>query len=83
MSTTVGPHGKNPPKIKLKKFVKLTDNNYACNDLANFEAHVKTGNGNYVNLLKLAGKVSLFSADFSHLEPLCLAKPPEPSAYSS
>ena len=83
MSTTVGPHGKNPPKIKLKKFVKLTDNNYACNDLTNFEAHVKTGNGNYENPLKIAGKINLFSEDFRHLEPLCIAKPPELSAYSS
>ena len=70
-------------KTRQKLFMKLADNNYACIDLTNFEAHVKTGNGNYVNLLKLAGKVSLFSVDFSHLEPLCLAKPPEPSAYSS
>jgi len=33
---------------------------YACNDLTSFEyeAHAMTGNGSYVNLLKLASKNS-------------------------
>ena len=49
---TVGPNGKNPPKIKFKKIVKLSVHSYACNDLTNFESkvHAKTGNGNAVNL---------------------------------
>ena len=51
---------------------------YACNSLTNFkfEVHAMTGNGSYVNFLKLAMKnkshqMTLFLADFSHLEPLC------------
>jgi hypothetical protein len=45
----------NPPKIRLKKIVKLTGN---CNDLTHFEYEVRsmTRNGNYMNLLKLAWK---------------------------
>ena len=31
MCCTSGPNWKIPPKIKLEKFVKLTDHNYACN----------------------------------------------------
>jgi len=44
----------------LGKFVKLTDYTYACNDLTSFEyeAHAMTGNGSYVNLLKVASKNS-------------------------
>ena len=47
MCCTGGPNRKIPPKIKLEKFVKLTDHNYACNCLANiFEfLHAITGNG--------------------------------------
>ena len=30
-------HNKNPPKMKFKIFVKMTDHIYACNDLTNFE----------------------------------------------
>ena len=46
--------------MRLRKFVKLTGYTYACNSLTNFESEVraKTGNGNQVNLLKLAsGKI--------------------------
>ena len=45
-----------PPKILPKKFVKLIGHCYACNSLTNFyyEAHAITGNGNLVNLMKLA-----------------------------
>ena len=51
-----------------------------CNILTHFEnkALAMTGNGNQVNLLKLAWKkllkshhFSMILADFSHLEPLC------------
>lgn len=51
---------KNPPKIKIWKIVKLTDYNNAYNSLTNCEYKVNEliGNGNYVNLLKLAGKNS-------------------------
>ena len=57
---TVGPNDNNPPKMRFKKFVKLTDYTYACNDLTSFEyeAHAMTGNGSYVNLLKVASKNS-------------------------
>ena len=46
---TVGPNVKNPPKIRLKKFVKLTGHTCACNNLTSFEYedHAKTGNGSY------------------------------------
>ena len=40
------------PKIRIEKFVKLSDPTYACNSLTIFESKVyaMTGNGNYVNL---------------------------------
>ena len=45
--------------MKFKKFVKLKDHTYACNDLTNFECEVQaTGNGSYVNLQKLPWKNS-------------------------
>ena len=49
---TVVPNGKNTPKIRLEKFVKLTDHTCACNDLTNFESevHAKTGNGRCLNM---------------------------------
>ena len=68
-----------PAKNEIQKFVKLTDRTYACNDLTNFEGEpqVLTGNGSYVNMLKLACKNSLnkiklmyFSAGFSQWESL-------------
>ena len=67
---TVGPNVKNPPKIRLKKFVKLTDHTCACNDLTSFEyeAHIMTGNGKHVetSLAKFVKlfQVNLFSAVF-------------------
>ena len=66
---------------------------YACNSLTNFqyEVHAMTGNGSYVNLVKLActkkvGKslwVNLFSASFSQFEPLCVAAARHPPAENS
>ena len=55
---TVGSYYKKPAKNEIQKFVKLNDRVYACNDLTNFEgeAQAMTGNGNYVNMLKLACK---------------------------
>ena len=55
-SRPIGPKAKNPPKIRFKKLVKLTDHACAFNDLTNFEyeGHAMTENANYVNLLKLA-----------------------------
>ena len=41
---TVEPNGKNPPKIKIKKFVKLIHHPYSSNRLTNFE--YMTGNKN-------------------------------------
>ena len=54
---TVESNSKNPPKMRVIKFVKLTDYTYACNCLTNFEyvVHARTG---YVNLQKLAWKNS-------------------------
>jgi hypothetical protein len=53
---TVGLNSKNLPKMRFKKFVKLTGYTYAFNSLTNFEhvAPAMTGNGNQVNLQKLA-----------------------------
>jgi len=65
--------------------VKWTDYTNAYNSLTNCEYEVNelTGNGNYVNLLKLAGEkivkslqVNLFLADLSHLKPLRPARLP-------
>ena len=58
---TVGSYSKKPAKNEIQIFVKFTDRTYACNDLTNFEgeAQAMTGNGNYVNMLKLACKNSL------------------------
>ena len=47
----LGQIAKNPPKMKFKKFVKLTDHTYMCEAQA-------TGNGSCVNLQKLAWKNS-------------------------
>ena len=46
---TVEPNVKNPPKMRFKKFVKLTGHTCAGNDLTSFEYedHAKTGNGSY------------------------------------
>ena len=33
---TVGPNFKNQPKMRFKKFVKLSNHTCACNDLTNF-----------------------------------------------
>ena len=59
-SSTAGPHSQNLPKIRFPKFVKLTDYTYAFNSLITFkyEAQSRIGNGNFVNLLKLALKNS-------------------------
>ena len=54
---TAGPNVKNVPKIRFKKFVKLTDHTRACNDLTNV-GHAMTGNGSYVKLQKLIWKSS-------------------------
>ena len=74
----LGPNVKNPPKIRLKKFVKLTDHTWAGNDLTSFEYedHAKTGNGSYEyadtctknSWNHLEG--TYFWRVFSHLEPL-------------
>ena len=80
-SSTAGPHGKNLPKTRLPKFVKLTDYIYACICLTTFEfeAQWKTGHGNYLNLLKLPWKTrentlkaNLFLAGFCFLAQLCV-----------
>ena len=49
-----------PAKNCAKKIVKLTDHTYACSSLTNFlyDMNPISGNGNYVNLLKLAWKNS-------------------------
>jgi hypothetical protein len=57
--TLVGLNVKIPPNIGFQKFVKMT-NHFACISLTNFvnEGQSITGNGNYVNLQKLAWKNS-------------------------
>ena len=62
-TTTQPPHSRanfqKPAKVKVEKFVKLTDHTCACNNLTNFECEAQaTGNGSYVNLQKLAWKNS-------------------------
>ena len=56
---------KNPPKMRFKKFVKLTDHTHACNNIAR--------NGSYVNLQKLGKtrEITNFWRIFGLLEPLC------------
>ena len=40
-----------PAKVKVEKFVKLTDHICVCNDLTSFECEAQLpGNGSYVNL---------------------------------
>ena len=45
-------------KNEIKKIVKLTGDIYACKSLTSFEyeVHAMAGNGNQVNLIKLAWK---------------------------
>ena len=75
---TIGLNSKNPPKLRFKKFVKLTGE-IAYISLTTFEneACTMTGNKNQVNLLKLAWKrilklhqVNLLMASFIYLGPL-------------
>ena len=50
-----GPYVKNPPKISIAKFVKLTDYSYAYNNLTNYQfkvIYIMAGYGNYANLSK-------------------------------
>ena len=56
----LGQMAKTRQTFDFKKIVKLTDHTSACNSLTNFEyePHAMTGNGNYVNLLKLGWKNS-------------------------
>ena len=56
----VGLNSKNPPKMRYKKFVKLTGYTYAFNSLTHLEYEDRgmNGNGNQVNLLKLGLKNS-------------------------
>ena len=58
---TVGSYCKKPAKNEIQKFVKWTDRTNAYYDLTNFEgeAQAMTGNGSYLNMLKLACKNSL------------------------
>jgi hypothetical protein len=79
---TIGLNSKNPPKLRFKKFVKLTGE-IAYISLTTFEneACTMTGNKNQVNLLKLAWKrilklhqVNLLMASFIYLRPLCAGR---------
>ena len=58
-SAQLGSIAKTRQKSNLKKLVKLPGYTCACNSLTNFEyeAHSMTGNGNQVNLLKLAWEI--------------------------
>ena len=56
---TVGPNVKNPPTIRWKKPVKLTDRTYSCNDLTTFECEFHPWETEIdVNLMKFAWKNS-------------------------
>ena len=79
----IGPNDKNPPKIRFEKIVKLKDHSYVCKSLINFPYKTYTLN-DWKRKLCLSAEtcleknswnhnlqVNLFSADFSHLEPLC------------
>ena len=54
----MGSNCKNPPKIRLENFAKLTDHPYARSSLTIFECKLNatTGTGNYANLLRLGWK---------------------------
>ena len=78
---TVGPNGRNLPKIRLKNswnwlvIVMLA----TVWQILNMNGHAMSGIGNYMNLLTLAWKISwnhkkvnLFSVGFSDLKPLCM-----------
>ena len=55
VSATVGPNCKSPPKMRFKKFVKLTDHTCACNDLTNFECEAQAiGNRSCENFQKIS-----------------------------
>ena len=47
-----------PAKVKVEKFVKLTDHTCVCNDLTSFEyeAHTMTRNGSCLKMLEFAWK---------------------------
>ena len=87
---TIWPNVRNPPKIKIKKFVKLTVHSYACNSLTDFEcvANATTRNGKCckstkVGLEKTLENVrqnNLFLAGFRRLEPMCISLRPETTA---
>ena len=62
-----GLYDKNPPKISIEKFVKLTHYQFKA-------LYIMAGYGNYANLSKKvlrSHRMDLFSAGFSYLEPLC------------
>ena len=63
-STAAAPNVKNPPKIKPKKFVKLTDHTYACKTLTNFEYKTHPPETKiYVNLQKSVWKQGASKSD--------------------
>ena len=70
-------------QMRFKNSWKSTDHTWACNSLTIFEfGNLMTGNGNYVNLLKLclgkfvkSNQCNIFSARFSHLEPIMWPTP--------
>ena len=58
---TLGPNVKNPPKMRFKRFVKLTNHTYAYNDFTyclEYVVYEMTGNGSYLNWQKLVWKNS-------------------------
>ena len=71
---------KKPAKVKVEKFVKLTDHTCACNDLTSFEyeVHGMTGNRKSFEYAETCMKkfvkslqVNLFLAGFSRVKPMC------------
>ena len=60
-ASQMGQLEKTRQKLGLKKFVKMTHLTCPRHSLTNFEyeAHARTGNGSYVNLLEQLGKKPL------------------------
>ena len=67
---TVGPNWKNPPKMRFKKFVKLTDHTCACYDLRKFWIWSACNDRKRMlcEPFVKSHQVNLFLADLCHFE---------------
>ena len=86
---TVVPKVKKPPKMRFKKFVKLTGYTYARNSLTNWcarnDRERKSSEFTKTCLEKFVKShhVNLFLAGFSYLEPTCVLAPYRESPFVS